>query len=50
MAAKRWFPLMAQPFTKEHQLGVSLLSKENMANKQEDVISKFRGSVVAEFD
>uniref|UniRef100_A0A914GXT4 DNA 5'-3' helicase n=1 Tax=Globodera rostochiensis TaxID=31243 RepID=A0A914GXT4_GLORO len=50
MAAKRWFPLMAQPFTKDHQLGVSLLSKELLGNKQDDVMSKFRGSVVAEID
>uniref|UniRef100_A0A183CFM0 General transcription and DNA repair factor IIH helicase subunit XPD n=1 Tax=Globodera pallida TaxID=36090 RepID=A0A183CFM0_GLOPA len=50
MAAKRWFPLMAQPFTKDHQLGVSLLSKELLGNKQDDVLSKFRGSVVAEID
>jgi DNA excision repair protein ERCC-2 len=50
MAAKRWFPLMAQPFTKEHQLGISLLSKETMGNKQENVMSKFRENVVFEID
>ncbi|KAL3094502.1 hypothetical protein niasHT_026268 [Heterodera trifolii] len=50
MAAKRWFPLMAQPFTKEHQLGVSLLSKELLGSKQDDILSKFRGSVVTEMD
>jgi hypothetical protein len=49
MAAKKWFPIMAQPFTKEHQLGISLLSKENI-NQQEDVLSKFRQNVVSEFD
>lgn len=41
---------MAQPFTKEHQLGVSLLSREMICgNKQDDIMSKFQ-SVVAEFD
>lgn len=41
---------MAQPFTKEHQLGVSLLSREMISgNKQDDVMSKFQ-SVVAELD
>jgi len=48
IAAKRWFPLMAQPLTKEDQLGVSLLSKE-MINEQRDIMSKF-GHVLHEFD
>lgn len=49
-AAKHWFPLMAQPFTKEHQLGVSLLSKEMLSGgKQEDVMNKFK-NVVTEID
>uniref|UniRef100_A0A915N8Q1 DNA 5'-3' helicase n=1 Tax=Meloidogyne javanica TaxID=6303 RepID=A0A915N8Q1_MELJA len=50
MAAKRWFPLMAQPFTKEHQLGISLLSTKNIENKQDDILNKFREKVVTEFD
>nr|CAD2194153.1 unnamed protein product [Meloidogyne enterolobii] len=50
MAAKRWFPLMAQPFTKEHQLGISLLSTKNIESKQDDVLNKFREKVVTEFD
>jgi len=46
--AKKWFPLMAQPFTREHQLGLSLLSKEMMSSKH-DIMSKFK-SVVTEID
>lgn len=50
MSARRWFPLMAQPFTREHQLGVSLLSAKmlNEANNI-DVMDKFR-NVVTEID
>ncbi|KAI1724657.1 helical and beta-bridge domain-containing protein [Ditylenchus destructor] len=48
MVAKRWFPLMAQPFTREHQLGVSLLSREMLSGKS-DIMSKFK-NVVSEVD
>ncbi|CAL2035080.1 unnamed protein product [Caenorhabditis brenneri] len=32
--ARRWLTLMAQPFQKEHQLGVSLLNKEMVQDQQ----------------
>lgn len=47
MIARRWFPLMAQPFTKESQLGVSLLTQE-MVHKA-DTMAKFK-NVVEEID
>jgi hypothetical protein len=46
--ARRWFPLMAQPFTKEHQLGVSLLTQE-MLDKNKNIMEKFK-YVVSEVD
>lgn len=32
MTAKRWLPLMAQPFTKEDQLGIALLTQEMLTD------------------
>ncbi|MFH4975571.1 hypothetical protein AB6A40_002280 [Gnathostoma spinigerum] len=34
MIARRWLPLMAQPFTKEDQLGVSLLTEDMLKGDQ----------------
>ncbi|KAK0420878.1 hypothetical protein QR680_014941 [Steinernema hermaphroditum] len=43
VAARRWLPLMAQPFMKEQQLGVALLN-EAMVNDP-DVMKKFENVV-----
>ncbi|TKR64288.1 hypothetical protein L596_024850 [Steinernema carpocapsae] len=43
VAARRWLPLMAQPFMKEQQLGVALLN-ENMVNDS-DVMDRFENVV-----
>uniref|UniRef100_A0A915CLA5 General transcription and DNA repair factor IIH helicase subunit XPD n=1 Tax=Parascaris univalens TaxID=6257 RepID=A0A915CLA5_PARUN len=40
MTARRWLPLMAQPFTKEDQLGVALLT-QNMLGGEQPVNKKF---------
>lgn len=47
MIARRWFPLMAQPFTRENQLGISLLTQE-MVHKA-GTMDKFK-HVVQEID
>ncbi|CAD5223694.1 unnamed protein product [Bursaphelenchus okinawaensis] len=40
-AARAWLPKMAQPFTMEHQKGVSLLTQD-MLNEEDGVMEKFK--------
>jgi hypothetical protein len=46
--ARHWFPIMAQPFTKEHQLGVALLTQE-MLDQNRHLDKNFE-HVLAEID
>ncbi|EJW86627.1 excision repair cross-complementing rodent repair deficiency [Wuchereria bancrofti] len=46
--ARKWFPLMAQSFTKEHQLGISLLTEEMLREKE--LLGKKFGHVLEEVD
>ncbi|VDK29015.1 unnamed protein product [Gongylonema pulchrum] len=48
MIARKWLPLMAQPFTKEHQLGVSLLTEDMLA--EDELLDKKFGHVLEEID
>ncbi|VDN06675.1 unnamed protein product [Thelazia callipaeda] len=48
MIARKWFPLMAQPFTKEHQLGISLLTEEML--HEEELLKKKFSHVLQEVD
>lgn len=40
-AARHWLPRMAQPFTLEHQRGVSLLTQA-MLDEEPELMDKFR--------
>ncbi|VDM45177.1 unnamed protein product [Toxocara canis] len=48
MTARRWLPLMAQPFTKDDQLGVALLTQEMIEGHQP--VNKRFAHVVQEVD
>lgn len=48
MMARRWLPLMAQPFTKDHQLGVALLTQTMLKGDQS--FEKRFGHVLQEVD